>query len=260
MEADHREAAADPQRRQRPFEAPAQFVEFAVDADADSLEGAGGGMFAAALAIGRALVAGRGGSDDLREPGGAGDGCPAPFADDGRGDAPGMALFAIAENRLGDFVLGGAVEPLGGADSAARVHAHVERAIAAETEAPVLVLKLRRGQAEIENHAVDAAGEAAVFDFGAQVTEAAVDNAEPGLGGAHFARGGNRLWVPVERQQPTGGAEALENRRAVAAAAEGRVDVSSVLPHVQCLHDCRPHDRMMFGRAIHQLSIPSGRC
>src|SRR5205085_12674911 len=63
-------------------------------------------------------------------------------------------FFAIVADDLPYLLFFCARQPFGGAWPRARIHAHVERTVGAKREAARRVVELRRGHAEVEEHAV----------------------------------------------------------------------------------------------------------
>ena len=63
-------------------------------------------------------------------------------------------FFAMGSYDLPDFLLARAREPFRNRDAAARIHAHVERAVEAEAEAADRDVDLRRGAAQIDQTAL----------------------------------------------------------------------------------------------------------
>ena len=76
--------------------------------------------------------------------------------DDRARDAARLAFFAVGEQHIGDLAVVGAREPLRGAFARIGIHAHVERAVFREREAAFGDIQLRRGHAEVEQHAIEA--------------------------------------------------------------------------------------------------------
>ena len=138
-------------------------------------------------------------------------GCSARRATMRARDPARHALLAVGPQHVGDLALVGARQPLRRALAAVRIHAHVERAVLAEAEAALGDVELRRGHAEVEQHAVEPVGgripvrelgEAAAADRDARVA-------------AELAFGhGDRLGILVHQQQPASGPELFQHRRA----------------------------------------------
>src|SRR5690606_35891307 len=113
---------------------------------------------------------------------------------DHAGDAAGMALLAIEAEDAGKIARLEAVDHVGRARTLA-LHAHVERAVVTERKAALRLVELHRGDAYVEDDAVDLA-------LGRRVErgEAAMDEPEPpaDLRLQHPA-GRNRIGVAVDR-------------------------------------------------------------
>ena len=84
------------------------------------------------------------------------EGLPAARLDDGARDRAGAALLAVVVEDVGEFRFRRLVDEVGGARALA-LHAHVERAVAAEREAALRLVELHGGDADVEHDAVDAA-------------------------------------------------------------------------------------------------------
>jgi hypothetical protein len=77
----------------------------------------------------------------------------APRLDDRTGHTARETLLAEARDHLANLVDARPSEPGRDRLAACRVHAHVERAVGAEAEAAARIVELRRGHAEVEEHA-----------------------------------------------------------------------------------------------------------
>ncbi len=128
---------------------------------------------------------------------------------------------------------------------AAAAHAHVERRIEAEREAARRIVELHRRDAEIESNAVDLANAVRrqqLFHF----AEAALDQSEP-AGEAFRQRGA----VLDRRRVAVDGADAalrrFEQATAIAAGAEGGIDIDRTVARCQAFEHFGQHDRRMAG-------------
>src|SRR6188768_2326632 len=74
--------------------------------------------------------------------------------DDGARDRARMPLFTQSKNDTGEIPLARTVDHIGGARAFA-AHAHVERPVVAEREAPLATVKLHRGNTQIEHDTID---------------------------------------------------------------------------------------------------------
>ena len=102
--------------------------------------------------------------------------------------------------------------------------------------------QLRRGHAQVEEHALHAAPAQHVV----QLREPPAEEREARIG--ERPRRMLRLRVAIERDQAAVRAEPFEDRPAVATAAEGAVDVGAVGAHRQRLDRLREEHRVMHGR------------
>jgi hypothetical protein len=128
VEADHHQAPADGEHRQRRIEQIAKVIELAVDANANRLEGARRRVLV--LFPARMRLAHHGG--ELRR---ARQRSLVPRAHDGRGDALGVALLAVVPQHRGDIALVGNGQPVRRRLAAAAIHAHIQGTVVLKTEA-----------------------------------------------------------------------------------------------------------------------------
>ena len=149
-----------------------------------------------------------------------------------------MALLAELEDDVGEIALGRLRHHVGGARAVA-AHAHVERAVEPEREAALGLVELHRGHAEIEHDAVDR-GVAEFLRDAIERGEALLDQRQPAAG--RLDQTGavrDRALVAVDADDlRIGGGE---DRAAVAAGAEGAVDVDAAVANVQQL-ERRPRE------------------
>src|SRR5262249_9296814 len=131
------------------------------------------------------------------------------------------------------------VDEIGCGLAATRIHAHIERAVVAEGETALRFVELEGGDAEIEGDAVgfdDAVAGEEILHLG----EAAVDQREPAFeaAGRHASALDCRC-VVVDRVNRAAGAR--EQRRGIAAAAEGGIDVDRVIARGERGHHLFEH-------------------
>ncbi len=147
-----------------------------------------------------------------------------------------MALLAKLAQQRGQLGLGQGVDEVGRRRapivSPPRAHAHVERPVGAEREAAPGLVELERRDAEVEHHAIECChpppGEVVE-----QVAEVPLREVQPArVGGGERRAAGDGVGVAVERED---GAAAVEQRRRVAAAAEGAVEDPRARPRRQML-------------------------
>ncbi len=126
---------------------------FAVDEDAEGLEGAGRGMeFGAGGAFeGKAARLADHGGQFL----GSFDGFVLTAIDDESGDLRGVGFVTVFEEGFGDFGFGHAGEEGGGGLAAGGIHAHVQRAGLAIGESALWVVDLRGRDAQVGQYAID---------------------------------------------------------------------------------------------------------
>src|SRR5215204_7546193 len=97
---------------------------------------------------------GRGLGHDARELRARFDGLARPCADDRTRDPPRVGLFAVLSEQSCERLFVELVHELARRLAARRVEAHIQRALRAEAERPVLVGKLVGAQAEVEEHSI----------------------------------------------------------------------------------------------------------
>jgi hypothetical protein len=158
---------------------------------------------------------------------------------------PPGALLAVAVEDGRERRLVGLVDQLGRALPLPR-HPHVEGPVGGEGEAAPRVGELYGRQAEVEDDAVEAR-DARRRDVGGEVAEAALQHGEPWLAGREAAPARDRGRVAVEAEHPPGAG--IEDRRAVAAAAKGGVEIDAVRAHGERRqHLGEEHRNMQVGR------------
>ena len=121
------------------------------------------------------------------------------------------------------------------------IHAHVERLVAHEAEAPAGRIELHRGDTEIRERAVDPGDVPALEHVvdGAIVGVHQLDAVAPGR--QRFARARQRVEIAVEPDDPRGAG--FEQRSRVAAEPDRAVDEQTALFGAQMLEDLGGHDR-----------------
>ncbi len=183
---------------------------------------------------------------DLRQfAGGADRGLP-PGRGDRPRDAPGEALFAEPADQLGQLVLGKLRDEVGGARPILS-HAHVERAVEAKREATLGAVELLRGNAEIERDPGDRVGRCRADQL-IHVAEAAFDQRQPtGELGGESRTAPHCLGIAVDAEDPA--TRRGQQPRAVAAAAEGAIDIGFAVAWRECRQHRLEQDRDMVGTA-----------
>ena len=145
MEADHRKPATRFQNTLGGFKPCGQFIEFAVDMDAQRLEGP------RCRILGRAHPVTQGLAHHIGKLGG---GIDRPRRDNRAGDATRFRLFAIKVDDIGNFGLVRRIDEI--CRTFARLaHPHIERAVFLERKAAIGLVDLHRRYADIEHHGID---------------------------------------------------------------------------------------------------------
>jgi hypothetical protein len=117
-------------------------------------------------------------------------------------------LLAVGPQHVADLALVGARQPLRRALAGLVVHAHVERAVVAEGETALGFVELRRGHAEVEQHAVQAGGGGIPQR---QVGERAAPHGDARIPGGQLGCVRDRHGILVHHQQPSCRAEPVEH-------------------------------------------------
>ena len=144
---------------------------------------------------------------------------------------------------------------------ASGIHAHVQGTVAQEAEAAFRPGELGRRDPEVHEHRVDTPGKPGGAHDLCDGTEAGVDDREPRVGTGEIAGGRDRLRIPIHRQHPALGADAVEHRPRVPATAERAVDVAPARTRRDGLDDLVEHDRNVLGhmtaRGVPHRSVPA---
>ncbi len=162
-------------------------------------------------------------AEQVDETRGAGERLGLALLDDGSGDLAGELLLAVGAQDPGE--LGGrvAVEHVGRGRALGVVHPHVERGVLGVGEAALANVELHRGDTEVEQDAVGRLdAELGRGPPGSRRTPRARGWCVPRRGPAARRRGRGR--AGRGRRRPGGPAGTVEDRLAVAAEAQGRVD------------------------------------
>ena len=164
---------------------------------------------------------------------------------DGARDPARGAFLAVSVEDVGEFLLAGAVDDVGGA-AAFAAHAHVEGAIEAEREAPLGLVELHGRDPDVEHDAVQRR-QGQPFDHGIERAEPGFDQCEPRLVGVAGEAGRDGRRVAVERHDARSGGG--EDRRRIAARPEGAVDVETAGPDRQGRDGLRSEHGMVSNRS-----------
>ena len=152
MEADHGEPAPRRQQRHDPRQDQRELRELAIDENPKSLERPRGRILTPITPRARADGFGHDRSELPR----ADDGCDRASRNNCSCNRLSKPFFTIVAYHLRQFARGSARQERGRRFAARGVHPHVERAVRAKREAAHRVVDLRRGNAEVEQAAVDA--------------------------------------------------------------------------------------------------------
>jgi hypothetical protein len=131
----------------------------------------------------------------------------ASSGDDRTRDAPGRTLLTEGEDRVRELLLVEAREQVVRALANVAAHAHVQRPVETQREAPLRPVKLHGGDAEIEESPVDA-GLAELVERRVEVRKIPADERDP----VGQLRGDRRGWIDVEGDDPP---TALHDRASV---------------------------------------------
>ena len=143
-----------------------------------------------------------------------------------------MTLLAEDVDDVGEIGLGGLRNDIR-RRRPVMAHPHVERAAEPEREAALGLVELHRGNADVHHDAVDCGHALRRADVG-KVGESVLDQGQPAVGLIdQIESAGNRRPVAVDADDP--GSRDIEDRAAVAAGAEGRVDIDAAVPGIEHL-------------------------
>ena len=215
MKTDDRKRAAFGKKAACGRKGALEFVQLAVDFDADCLKTARCGMLSRV-----ALILGNAARNEFGKFARAGDGPLGAFAADRASDFARKALFAVVAQHARNFTLGRLGDPFGRREARARVHAHVQGPVHAEGKAALGLVDLRARDADVhENarHAFDTARgkllfhvrKRSVHDFKARIVD--------------FAGRFDGFGIAVKGNEARVRGDARKNGAAVPAASEGRV-------------------------------------
>ena len=215
MEADHSQQPAWLQPVGGAKQQLVQHPQLIVYGNAQGLKGAGGWMDAAAAR--RRWVATR---HQVGQLGGVArlfGIAPGTLLLDLAGNPPRQALLTVAINKICQLALAGTIKQLTSRLAALGVHAHIERPLEPEAEAPGRHIQLRTAHAQIGQHRYSRLSREVIGKVGGH-------NCDPiAKWGEALGGGGTGAWVLVQPHKSQAGI-GLQQQRAVAAAAEGAVD------------------------------------
>ena len=238
---DHDDPTSRSQHPHGDVERIGECIQLVVDGDPNGLEGASSGM-----APGPPGPSRHGGGHDLGEMDRVRD---RAGGDDRPRDAGGVTLLAEAPEDAGDVAEIPLVDDRGGVERCVRAHAHVEGAPAPIGEPSLPHVELVRGDAEVEEGAVDLIA-ALLGEDATQLAEVGLTEADPRPEPVGLE---TRVRVPIERED-LDAIVRLEQDPGVAAAPEGGVhDVPT--DRAEPVLDPVGHDRHVIVPAHHQ---PSG--
>ena len=153
--------------------------------------------------------------------------------DDGARDARRQSLLAEFSKYANQLGFGGAVDHVGGARALILVHAHIERPVVHEAEAAGGVVELRRGDAQIEQHAVEFEAGLDLIGARRECGKARAKNRDARIGAEARLRFGDGDRIAVETKQSAISDELLQNRPCMSAPPKSGVQVGATRPYVQ---------------------------
>ena len=224
VKAEHGQPSAWNEERRNRLECSLELTELVVDVQTDGLECTGRGMDSLPAATGP-----RGARDDCRQSSGRLDRSAAiPLGHDCVRDASRRSLFAQLQQHPFDFPPGCAPEPLARGNSAARIHAHVERTVTEEAESTCRLVKLRRGNTKVHQRRIDATSETDSTGNGVDLAETRVVHREPRVRVSKLPRNRYRLRIAIDGEHASRGSEPIKQCPSVAATPERAIDVESI--------------------------------
>ena len=214
-----------------------QGIQLTVDGDADGLKAALGGMLLFPQRLGR-----HGGLDHVHQLqcGPNGGGFPRPA--DALGDGGGVALLTEVVEDAAQLFIGPLVHHLAGVQRRRAVHPHVQRRVVHIAEAPLRVVQLGGGHAQVEQHAVGA-GDVQLLQYLADAVKIAVHQRHM----IHIVPqpllcGGDGGLVPVDADQASRG-QPFGDLQRVSGPAQRTVHIHAIRADVQCLQAFRQQHR-----------------
>ena len=249
MKADDAQPPADAELVRRGVHHLAHRRQLVVHGDADRLKAALGGMLFFAQRRTR-----HGRADHIDQLQRGRDRLLRPGAYDRPGDARRVALLAVFIQNAFELALRPLIDDVPRAQTAGRVHAHVERSVVHIRKAALRLVELRRGNAEVEEHAVHGA-DAETVKNGGRVAEVAVHELHTvPKRGQPRAGARDRRFVAVDADERSG-RQAAGDLLGVAAHTERAVHVDAVGADIQVLDAFVQQHGDMSG--VHQKSSSS---
>jgi hypothetical protein len=152
--------------------------------------------------------------------------------DNGARNAAGVTLLAEDIDDVGEIGLGGLGDHVG-RSRPVMAHPHVERTAEPKREAALGLIELHRGNADVHHDAVDRVDALRGADLG-EMGEAILDQRQPPIGALdQIEPAGNRRPVAVDADDS--GSSGVQDHPAIAAGAEGGVDIDSAVARAQHL-------------------------
>ena len=152
----------------------------------------------------RRVAAGIDVAHQLGQPRGAGERLAGPLALDGRGDPARRSAPRRRPEHPGELAAGVGVDDVGGGARTAGVHPHVQRGVGGVAEAAVGPVELQRGDAEVEQDALDLVDTELGEDVGQLVEDGGHEGDPVGVAGGGDPGGGlgAGVGVAVQADQP----------------------------------------------------------
>jgi hypothetical protein len=213
---------------------------------AQRLEGARRGVFAVAGAH-RA-------PHDLRELQRARDGRHGARRDDRLRDAAREPLFAELRDHLLQLPLVRMRHEIRGRRAMRGVHAHVERTVLGEAETARRIVELRRGDAEVEQHAAHRSAACMRCDHRAEPREIGADEFEPGFAREGSTTRGDGIGIPVEGEHGAVGADGLEQASRMSPASERAIDIQTTRRRSERFEHLVDKHRLVPIRVLHAIT------
>jgi len=232
MKTDHREPALRRETLESRVQRNLELLEFPVDVNAQRLEHARCGMLVT-------FFAARHTGDHLGQLQRADERLVGAIGNDRSRDARRLPLFAELAEDPHQLRFGGRVDDVCRAHALPRAHSHVERTVVHETEPARRVVELRRGDAEVEQNAVElepwphvirATGEGGE---GREKNRDACISRETRPGFRHGER------IAIEAQQHSIRDEPVQNSPCMSAPSKSGIEINAACPDVQAVEHLR---------------------
>ncbi len=215
------------------FQCGFDLFEFRIDGDPKGLKRAGCGMARGSAASTDSPL------DDLGEACRCCDGGAFLFLENGFGDSTGLRFFSEVAKQLCEAspIIAEAGNPIRGGSPFGAVHSHIQRTLVQEREAAIGFVQLERGNAEIEQDAIEG-GEAGLGSGLCEGGEIGMNEHGPiAVRGEAFCTACDRIGIAIQAEQSAVRTGGFEDFFCMTASAERAVQIATTgarLERFQC--------------------------